>query len=86
MAWSCDQLCDNGAAELVKLLEPTGVVVGELVVEAEQSQKGDVKIADFGFAFDGSHAEFVRGTNRVTGVATATSKPNGYGVGIVVSA
>ncbi len=83
---SRDQVLDHRAAELAELLEAAGVVVGEfVVVEADEAQEGDVEVADVGFAFDGGHAEFIGGTDGVTGVAAATSEPEGHSVGIVVA-
>jgi hypothetical protein len=62
------------------------MVEGEfVVVEAEQAEQGDVEVTDVGFAFDGGHAEFVRGADGVTGVAAPTGEPDGHSVGVVVA-
>ncbi len=62
------------------------MIEGEfVVVEAEQTQQGDVEVADVRFAFDRFHAEFVGLTNGVTRVAAATGEPDGHGVGVVVA-
>jgi len=62
------------------------MIKGEFVViEPEELQKGDMEIADVGFAFDGFHSKFVGGTDRVTRIAAATGQPDSHGVGIVIS-
>ena len=63
------------------------MVIGELVVvEAEEAQEGDVEVADVGLIFDCGHAEFVGGTDGVTGVAAAAGEPEAEGIGVVVAA
>ncbi len=62
------------------------MIVGELVVvEAEEPQQRDMKIADMSFAIHCIHTEFVCRADGVAGVAAATGEPDRHGIRVVIA-
>ncbi len=56
------------------------------VIEAHQVKDGGMKVVDMEFVFDGSKAEFIRGTNGLAAFDPAARHPHGETRGVVISA